>query len=52
MGTLNTVSKLNAQAPFLTALRDAGRQQAAAWLEMNGAALGGRSTYDLARLLG
>ena len=31
MGTLNTISKLNAQAPFLTALRDAGRQQAAAW---------------------
>ena len=28
MGTLDTVSKLNAQASFLTALRDAGRQWA------------------------
>jgi NTE family protein len=51
MGTLDTISKLNAQASFLTALRDAGRQWAAAWLEKNGAALGVRSTYDLSRLL-
>ncbi|HQR20948.1 MAG TPA: patatin-like phospholipase family protein [Burkholderiaceae bacterium] len=52
MGTLDTVSKLNAQAPFLMALRDAGRQRAAAWLEANSAALGSRSTYDISRLLG
>jgi NTE family protein len=52
MGTLATISKLNAQAPFLAALRDAGREQAAAWLERNGAALGDKSTYDLSRLLG
>jgi NTE family protein len=52
MGTLDTVSKLNAQASFLTALCDAGRQWAAAWLERNGASLGAQSTYDLSRLLG
>jgi NTE family protein len=51
LGTLNTVSKLNAQAPFLMALRDAGRQRTADWLETNGAALGTRSTYDLSRLV-
>ena len=51
MGGLDTISKLNAQAAFLTALRDAGRQQAAAWLEKNGASLGVKSTYDLSRLL-
>jgi len=51
MGTLDSISKLNAQAPFLAALRDAGRQSAAAWLEKNGASLGARSTYDLTRLL-
>ena len=51
MGTLDTVSKLNAQASFLTALRDAGRHWAAAWLERNGASLGRNSTYDLSRLL-
>jgi NTE family protein len=51
MGTLDTVSKLNAQASFLTALRDAGRQWAEAWLDKNGASLGFKSTYDLSRLL-
>ena len=51
MGTLDTISKLNAQASFLTALRDAGRQWAAAWLERNGTSLGDKSTYDLSRLL-
>jgi NTE family protein len=51
MGTLDTISKLNAQASFLTALRDAGRQWTAAWLDRNGASLGGKSTYDLSRLL-
>ncbi len=51
MGTLNTISKLNAQAPFLTALRDAGRQRAAEWLDRNGTFLGVKSTYDLSSLL-
>jgi NTE family protein len=51
MGTLATISKLNAQASFLEALHDAGRQWAAAWLDTNGPALGVRSTYDLSRLL-
>jgi NTE family protein len=51
MGTLDTISKLNAQASFITALHDAGRQWAAAWLEKNGGALGVRSTHDLSRLL-
>jgi len=51
MGTLATVSKLNAQAPFLAALHDAGREQADVWLKRNGAVLGARSTYDLSRLL-
>ena len=51
MGTLDTISKLNAQASFLTALCDAGRQWAAAWLETNCTSLGVRSTYDLSRLL-
>ena len=51
MGTLDTISKLNAQASFLTALRDAGRQRAAEWLERNGTSLGGKSTYDLSGLL-
>jgi hypothetical protein len=44
-------SKLNAQSSFLMALRDAGRQWTAAWLDRNGASLGGKSTYDLSRLL-
>jgi NTE family protein len=51
MGTLDTLSKLNAQASFLTALRDAGRRHAAAWLERNGPSLGVKSTYDLSRLI-
>jgi NTE family protein len=51
MGTLDTISKLNAQPSFITAMRDAGRQWAAAWLDKNGAALGVRSTHDLSRLL-
>jgi NTE family protein len=51
MGTLDTISKLNAQASFLTALRDAGRQWAAEWLDRNGTSLGVKATYDLSRLL-
>jgi NTE family protein len=51
MGTLDTITKLNAQASFIMALRDAGRQWAAAWLEKNGDSLGVRSTHDLSRLL-
>ncbi len=51
MGTLDSISKLNAQASFLSALRDAGRQWASAWLERNGSSLGVGSTYDLSRLL-
>ncbi|MET0164478.1 MAG: patatin-like phospholipase family protein [Vicinamibacterales bacterium] len=51
MGTLDTISKLNAQASFLLALRDAGRQWTAAWLDRNGTSLGVKSTYDLSRLL-
>ena len=51
MGTLDTISKLNAQPSFLIALRDAGRQWAAAWLEKSGASLGVKSTYDLSGLL-
>ena len=50
MGTLDTISKLNAQASFLEALRDAGRQWAAEWLDRNGKALGSRSTSDLSHL--
>jgi len=51
MGTLDSISKLNAQASFLSALRDAGRQWASAWLDRNGTSLGVKSTYDLSRLL-
>jgi NTE family protein len=51
MGTLDTLSKLNAQASFITALRDAGREWTEAWLEKNGPSLGVRPTHDLARLL-
>jgi NTE family protein len=51
MGSLDTVSKLNAQASFIAALHDAGRRCAGAWLEGHGGALGVRTTYDLSRLL-
>jgi len=51
MGSLHTISKLNAQPSFITAMRDAGRQWAATWLDRNGGSLGVRPTYDPSRLL-
>ena len=51
MGSLDTISKLNAQASFLTALRDAGRERADAWLRENGSAIGRRETFDVTSLL-
>ena len=51
MGSLDSLSKLNARAPFIAALRDAGRERADAWLRQNGSAIGRRETFDVTSLL-
>jgi NTE family protein len=48
---LGASSKLNAEWPFLTMLRDEGRRAMEAFLAQRGADLGKRSTLDIDRLL-
>lgn len=40
-------SKIDTAWPYLTALRDAGRQQALAWLDQHGAKVGVESSVDI-----
>ncbi len=47
---LSASSKLNAEWPFLTHLRDLGRAATAAWIDQNFDALGKRSTIDAAAI--
>ncbi|MBS0308197.1 MAG: patatin-like phospholipase family protein [Proteobacteria bacterium] len=51
MGRLNTLSKLNTQAPFLHALRDEGREQADRWLKAHFHLVGVSSSLNLAQFL-
>jgi len=51
MGSLDSLSKLNARAPFIAALRDAGRERADEWLRLNGSSVGHRETIDVTSLL-
>lgn len=44
---LNPESRLIAHVPFLTSLRDAGKEYAAVWLDRAGRQVGKRSTADL-----
>ena len=44
---LGVASKLNADWDFLIGLRDAGREQAGAWINTNYDAIGSRSTVDI-----
>jgi NTE family protein len=52
LGTLASESKLIAHLPFLEHLRQRGRERAHSWLAAHGAALGRRSSVDLARMFG
>src|SRR5215467_6280244 len=52
MTDLGYSSKLNAEWPFLTMLRDEGRKRADAFIEAHGADLGRRSTLDLDAFIG
>jgi NTE family protein len=52
MTDLGYSSKLNAEWPFLTMLRDEGRACANAFIETHGADLGKRSTLDLDAFIG
>jgi NTE family protein len=52
MTDLGYSSKLNAEWPFLTMLRDEGRKRADAFIEAHGAELGRRSTLDLDAFIG
>jgi NTE family protein len=52
MTELGYSSKLNAEWPFLTMLRDEGRKCADAFLVANGRNLGTHSTLDLDALIG
>lgn len=47
MSELSTLSKLNTQSAFLTALRDEGRRRTDAWLEKNFQLIGARSSFAL-----
>ncbi len=47
LGDLTEASKFALDRPFLAALRDRGRDMAAAWLDENLAALGRRSSVDI-----
>jgi NTE family protein len=51
LAELGASSKLNAEWPFLTKLRDEGRAAASEFLEAHGDDLGRRSTFDLETLL-
>lgn len=51
MVKLGHSSKMNAEWPFLTMLRDEGRRAAEAFLAIHGEALGKRSTLPIERLL-
>ncbi|SHG02588.1 NTE family protein [Kaistia soli DSM 19436] len=51
MASLGYSSKLNAEWPFLTMLRDEGRNAASEFLTLHGDDIGRRSTLDLDRLL-
>lgn len=51
LNDLGASSKLNAEWPFLTMLRDEGRRAAEAFLAMHGDDLGQRSTLDIDKLL-
>lgn len=51
MSRLSGHSKLNTAAPFINALRNAGRAQADAWLRKNAHHLGVRSSFSLAYFL-
>ena len=44
---LGVASKLNGEGGFLTSLRDAGRERAAAWLDQHFDSVGQRSTIDI-----
>jgi NTE family protein len=52
MTDLGYSSKMNAEWPFLTMLRDEGRKCADAFIEAHGAELGRRSTLDLDAFIG
>jgi NTE family protein len=52
MTDLGYSSKLNAEWPFLTMLRDEGRARADAFIEAHGADLGKRSTLELDAFIG
>jgi NTE family protein len=52
MTDLGYSSKLNAEWPFLTMLRDEGRKCANAFIEAHGTDLGSRSTLDLDAFIG
>jgi NTE family protein len=51
MSRLSTLSKLNTHAPFLHALRNEGRNQAAKWLDENFHHIGVRSSFNFAQFL-
>ena len=51
LADLGASSKLNAEWPFLTMLRDEGRRAAAEFLANHADDLGRRSTLDIDRLL-
>jgi NTE family protein len=52
LAALAPETRLIAHLPFLEHLRDRGRERAGAWLREHGAALGHRSSVDLARTFG
>ena len=49
LGALPPETRLIAHLPFLQHLRERGRERAQSWLDLHGAALGRRSSVDLAR---
>ncbi|HEY8027144.1 MAG TPA: patatin-like phospholipase family protein [Burkholderiaceae bacterium] len=51
MSRLDGLSKLNTQAPFISALREEGRRQADRWLDDHFHHLGVLSSFDLAQYL-
>lgn len=50
LGELPTETKLIAHLPFLTSLRDGGRECAKAWMKKHAGRVGQRSTIDLRKL--
>jgi NTE family protein len=51
MASLHALSKLDARAPFILALRDAGRARADAWLLEHGPSVGRNASFDVSALL-